>query len=76
MKHNHMKSVLSPENKLLQADGGATAWVASPGSATGLGLCPSGVQEQSPGRGSGGQSLPESGEDFAQLLNWFLELNN
>ena len=39
-------------------------------------LCYSGVQVQSPGRWSGGQSPPESGEDFAQMLNWFPELNN
>ena len=31
MKHNHMKLFLSPENFFfLQADGGATAWVAPP----------------------------------------------
>ena len=31
---------------------------------------------QSPGRGSGGQSLPESGENFASWLTWCFELNN
>ena len=40
------------------------------------GLCHSGVQEQSPGIGGQGYSPPESGEHFAQLLNWCFELNN
>ena len=43
------------------------------------GLSPSGVQVQSPGRGSGTQSPPtpsESGENFAHSLNWCFELNN
>ena len=49
-------------------------WTSSRQFYGGLGAMPQWDSGAKPWLGSGGQSPPDSGEDFAQLLNLFLEL--